>query len=49
MTPEEFHQKISQGKTEPFYFFYGLETFYHIEAIRSLTKKWINATIEILT
>lgn len=42
MTPEEFHQKISQGKTEPFYFFYGLETFYHVEAMRSLTKKWIN-------
>ncbi len=43
MTPKEFHQKISQGKAEPFYFFYGLETFYHVEAIRSLTKKWINA------
>ncbi len=43
MTPEDFHKKISQDKTEPFYFFYGLETFYHVEAIRSLTKKWINA------
>jgi len=43
VTPKEFHQKISQGKAEPFYFFYGLETFYHVEAIRSLTKKWINA------
>ncbi len=42
MTPEEFHQKISQGKTEPFYFIYGMETFYHIEAIQSLTKKLIN-------
>ena len=42
MTPEELDQKISQGKTEPFYFLYGLETFYHVEAIRSLTKKWIN-------
>ena len=43
MTPAEFYQKLRQEKTEPFYFFYGLETFYHIEAIRSLTKKWINA------
>ena len=43
MTPEEFHQQIRKEKTEPFYFFYGLETFYHIEAIRSLTKKLINA------
>ena len=42
MTPEEFHQKISQGKTEPFYFIYGMETFYHVEAIQRLTKKWIN-------
>ena len=42
MTPEEFHQKFSQGKTEPFYFFHGPETFYHVEAICLLTKKWIN-------
>ena len=42
MTPEDLNQKIAQGKTEPFYFLFGPETFYHIEAIRALTKKWIN-------
>ncbi len=42
MTPEDLDQKISQGKTEPFYFLYGPETFYHVEAIRSLTKLWID-------
>jgi DNA polymerase-3 subunit delta len=42
VTPEDLNQKIAQGKTEPFYFLYGAETFYHIEAIRTLTKKWIN-------
>jgi len=42
VTPEDLDQKISQGKTEPFYFLYGPETFYHVEAIRSLTKLWID-------
>ena len=42
MTPEELNQKNLQGKIEPFYFLYGPETFYHVEAIRSLTKKLIN-------
>lgn len=42
MTPEDLDQKISQGKTEPFYFLYGPETFYHVEAIRALTKLLIN-------
>ena len=42
MTPEDLNQKIAQGKTEPLYFLYGPETFYHVEAIRALTKKWIN-------
>ncbi|MZG54178.1 MAG: DNA polymerase III subunit delta [Nitrospinae bacterium] len=42
MTPEDLDRKISQGKTEPFYFLYGPETFYHVEAIQSLSKKWIN-------
>lgn len=42
MTPEDLDRKILQGKTEPFYFLYGPETFYHVEAIKSLSKKWIN-------
>ncbi|MEK9628110.1 MAG: DNA polymerase III subunit delta [Nitrospinota bacterium] len=42
MTPEDLDQKISSGKTEPFYFLYGPETFYHVEAIRSLTNLWID-------
>ena len=42
MTPEDLERKISQGKTEPFYFLYGPETFYHLEAIQLLSKKWIN-------
>jgi len=42
VTPEDLDQKISQGKTEPFYFLYGPETFYHVEAIRALTKLLIN-------
>ena len=42
MSPEDLDQKLSQGKTESVYFLYGPETFYHIEAIRSLTKIWIN-------
>lgn len=42
MTPEDLYKKITQGITEPFYFLFGPETFYHVEAIRSLTKKWIN-------
>ena len=42
MSPEDLDQKLSQGKTESVYFLYGPERFYHIEAIRSLTKIWIN-------
>ena len=42
MTPEDLEKEISKGKTEPFYFLYGPETFYHLEAIQLLSKKWIN-------
>ncbi len=42
MTPEELTRKISKGETESFYFLYGPETIYHLEAIRALTNKWIN-------
>ncbi len=41
MTPENLFQKISRGETEPFYFLYGPEIFYHTEAIQALTRHWI--------
>ena len=42
MSPEDLDQRLLQGKIETVYFLYGPETFYHIEAIRSLTKICIN-------
>jgi len=42
VSPEDLDQRLLQGKIETVYFLYGPETFYHIEAIRSLTKICIN-------
>ena len=41
MTPDDLILKILQGKTEPFYFLYGPETFYQTEVIRTLIQKYI--------
>jgi len=41
VTPDNLIQKISKGQTDPFYFLYGTETFYHTEVIQSLVKQWI--------
>jgi DNA polymerase-3 subunit delta len=41
VTPDNLFQKISKGQTEPFYFLYGPETFYHTEVIQALVQKLI--------
>ena len=41
MTPDDLLKQIDKGRTEPFYFLYGPETFYQTEVIQALIKKWI--------
>ncbi|MBC8288356.1 MAG: DNA polymerase III subunit delta [Nitrospinae bacterium] len=41
MTPDNLILKISKGQTEPFYFLYGQEIFYHTEVLQALIQQWI--------
>ena len=43
MTPDQIFHDINEGTVAPFYFLYGLESFYRVEIVQALTHQLITA------